>query len=68
MIERSTAAIAPAVVRRAEEYMEANLARAISIADVAAACGCSRTKLFDATAPRSSSSCGEGCNVRASGC
>jgi len=40
--------IAPAVVRRAEEYMQANLARPISIVDVLRACRCSRSTLFQA--------------------
>ncbi|MDJ0861295.1 MAG: AraC family transcriptional regulator [Gammaproteobacteria bacterium] len=35
-----------AVVRRAEEFMEANFGNPIGMLEVAAACGCSRTKLF----------------------
>ncbi len=35
-----------AVVSRAEEFMEANVGQPISMSDVAAACDCSRTKLF----------------------
>ncbi len=38
----------PGVVRRAEEYLEAHVADPITIADVVAACGCSRRALFSA--------------------
>ncbi len=46
LIDRSNSSVGAAVVRRAEEFMEANVDRPISMSDVAAACGCSRTKLF----------------------
>ncbi len=46
LIERSNGSLGAAVVRRAEEFMEANVDRPISMSDVAAACSCSRTKLF----------------------
>jgi AraC-like DNA-binding protein len=39
---------APWVVRRAEEYMAARIAEPISLADLAAACGCSRSSLTQA--------------------
>jgi AraC-like DNA-binding protein len=38
--------VAPGLVRRAEEYLEAHAAEPISISDVAAHCGCSRRTLF----------------------
>ena len=46
LIERSDGSVGAAVVRRAEEFMEANVGQPIGMSDVAAACGCSRTKLF----------------------
>ena len=36
---------APAVVRRAEEFMEANAAEPITISDIVAQCGCSETAI-----------------------
>ena len=44
----SRESVASAVVRRAEKFMEANIDRRLGITDVAAACNCSRTKLFQA--------------------
>ena len=40
--------IAPALVRRAEEYLEANAAEAVTISDLVALCNCSRRALFNA--------------------
>ena len=48
LINRSSGRVASAVVRRAEEFMQANVGRPIAMSDVAAECGCSRTKLFEA--------------------
>ncbi len=48
MLDRSNHAIASAVVRRAEEFMESNIGRPIGMSEVAAECECSRTKLFQA--------------------
>ena len=45
-MEQSNLTVGSAIVRRAEEFMDANIERPISMSDVAAACGCSRTKLF----------------------
>ncbi len=47
-LDRSMGSVGSAVVRRAEEFMEAHLADPIGMSDVAAECECSRTKLFDA--------------------
>lgn len=46
LIDRSNSSVGAAVVRRAEEFMEANVDQPIGMSDVAAACDCSRTKLF----------------------
>ena len=46
LMERSTSFAGSAVVRRAEEFMEAHADCPIGMSDVAAACDCSRTKLF----------------------
>lgn len=46
LIDLSTSNVGTAIVRRAEEFMEANLGNPISMSDVAAACDCSRTRLF----------------------
>ncbi len=40
--------VASKVVRRAEHFMEANIDRPIGMSEVAAACDCSRSKLFQA--------------------
>jgi len=40
--------VSPGLVRRAEEYMQANLEEAISIIDLLQICGCSRRALFSA--------------------
>ena len=48
LIDRSRASVGSAVVRRAEEFMEAHVGRPIGMSDVAVASGCSRTKLFQA--------------------
>ncbi len=47
-IEQAKGVASSGVVRRAEEFMEANLGRPIGMSDVAAECACSRTKLFQA--------------------
>lgn len=39
---------APSLVRRAEEYLEANATEPVTISDVVAECGCSRSALFNA--------------------
>jgi len=41
-------AAAPGIVRRAEEYLEANAAEPITVSDVVAVCSCSRRALFGA--------------------
>lgn len=46
LIDRPSSSVGSAVVRRAEEFMEAHVDRPIGMSDVAAACECSRTKLF----------------------
>ncbi len=46
LVEPSTSAVGSAVVRRAEEFMEAHADCPIGMSDVAGACDCSRTKLF----------------------
>ncbi len=48
LLDRSTASVGSALVRRAEEFMEANVGNPIGMSDVAAACDCLRTKLFQA--------------------
>lgn len=48
LIDGANSSAAPGVVRRAEEFMEANVDRPIGMSDVASECGCSRTKLFQA--------------------
>ena len=48
LLGRSKSADGSAVVRRAEAFMEAHVDRPIGMSDVAAQCGCSRTKLFQA--------------------
>lgn len=48
LIDSATASVASSVVRRAEEFMDANVGQPISMADVVAEAGCSRTKLFQA--------------------
>jgi AraC-like DNA-binding protein len=40
--------VAPGIVRRAEEYMQAHLEEAVSIIDLLQICGCSRRALFSA--------------------
>jgi AraC-like DNA-binding protein len=40
--------VSPGLVRRAEEYMRANLEEAVSIIDLLQICGCSRRALFSA--------------------
>ena len=47
-IDQTKGIASSGVVRRAEEYMEANLGRPIGMSDVAEQCACSRTKLFQA--------------------
>ncbi|MDJ0861308.1 MAG: AraC family transcriptional regulator [Gammaproteobacteria bacterium] len=46
LVDLSTSNVGTAIVRRAEEFMEANLGNPITMSDVAAACDCSRTRLF----------------------
>ena len=41
-------AVAPWMVRRAEDYMAAHAADPITLSDLVAACGCSRSALFHA--------------------
>jgi AraC-like DNA-binding protein len=48
LIDRAGSSVGSAVVRHAEEFMEANVGHPIGMSDVAAECGCSRTKLFQA--------------------
>ncbi len=48
LIDRSSSGLASVLVRHAEEFMEANAERPITMSDVAAQCNCSRTKLFQA--------------------
>ncbi len=48
LIDSASSSIGSSVVRRAEEFMDANVGHPISMSDVAAECGCSRTKLFQA--------------------
>ncbi len=44
----SSGCVASTVVRRAKEFMEANVGRPIGMSDVARECGCSRSKLYQA--------------------
>ena len=46
LMDRSSGSASAAIVRRAEEFMEAHVDGPIGMSEVAAACGCSRTKLF----------------------
>ncbi len=46
LIDRSDSSVGGTVARRAEEFMEAHVGQPIGMSDVAAACDCSRTKLF----------------------
>ncbi len=46
LMDRSSSSAGAAIVRRAEEFMEAHVDCPIGMSEVAAACGCSRTKLF----------------------
>ena len=46
LLEHTNSTVGSAVVRRAEEFMEAHVGDPIGMSDVAAACDCSRTKLF----------------------
>ena len=46
LMDRSSSSAGAAIVRRAEEFMEVHVDCPISMSDVAAACDCSRTKLF----------------------
>jgi transcriptional regulator GlxA family with amidase domain len=48
LMEGRWLAAAPGIVRRAEEFLEANAAQPITISDVVAVCGCSRRALFGA--------------------
>jgi AraC-like DNA-binding protein len=48
LIDSATGLVASSIVRRAEEFMGGNVERPISMSDVVAECGCSRTKLFQA--------------------
>ena len=48
LIDSASSSIGSPVVRRAEEFMDANVGRPIGMSDVASECGCSRTKLFQA--------------------
>jgi AraC-like DNA-binding protein len=46
LIDQSSTSIGSALVRRAEEFMEANVDRPIGMSDVASECACSRTMLY----------------------
>ena len=46
LLDPSNSSAGIAVVRRAEEFMEAHVDHPITLSDVAAGCDCSRTKLF----------------------
>ncbi len=48
LVDSASSSIGSPVVRRAEEFMDANVGRPICMSDVATECGCSRTKLFQA--------------------
>ncbi|NIV13674.1 MAG: helix-turn-helix domain-containing protein [Aliifodinibius sp.] len=48
LYEDRTGMVAPAIVRRAEEYMRANLEKPLNIHDLVRICDCSRSVLFSA--------------------
>jgi AraC-like DNA-binding protein len=48
LYEDRSSIVAPAVVRRAEEYMRAHLKKPINISDLIRVCDCSRSSLFSA--------------------
>ena len=48
LYEDRSSFVAPAIVRRAEDYMQANFKRPVNISDILRICNCSRSALFSA--------------------